>query len=419
MCRPNDLHPGSLVALIGCPLWYTMICRLIDLCAAWYRRTSFKCLCDKLERNPMPSRSQSARKWAHLCAIHICVRRYSCASNKLICSVRGLARWIFFFSFRIYLPRAPAGVRCCQIAHHINIRLIMSEPVRPAGSWQLSRISARAKSILLVAVVALCFFCPSVAMADDSNLGVPLIADASYLIIYTGGGPFDPPSNRSRFAGMLALYGEQFSATFSKQGYFALSSPTDGCSPLLANATGFRNVTDKIAMVVRGNCSIVSQVQRLQNAGAIAVLVSLVATCGQFGTMITVHDVGPVQVVNSQLRQVPFIISSGASEADIAASKSVVSQCRVVDLMVSLCVQRSRCLWPVSPSRLRAISLGVRSNTAGWRCSCCAISPVRKCAALRVSYTPGVHDTDGAVSDFAGETTLLLHHRWSSFQFCL
>jgi len=161
----------------------------------------------------------------------------------------------------------------------------MSEPVRPAGSWQLSRISARAKSILLVAVVALCFFCPSVAMADDSNLGVPLIADASYLIIYTGGGPFDPPSNRSRFAGMLALYGEQFSATFSKQGYFALSSPTDGCSPLLANATGFRNVTDKIAMVVRGNCSIVSQVQRLQNAGAIAVLVSLVATCDQCGTM--------------------------------------------------------------------------------------------------------------------------------------
>jgi len=32
-------------------------------------------------------------------------------------------------------------------------------------------------------------------------------------------------------------------------------------------------------------------------------------------------NVGLVQVVNSQLRQVPFIISTGASEADIAAGE--------------------------------------------------------------------------------------------------
>jgi len=145
--------------------------------------------------------------------------------------------------------------------------------MRAVRNSSLVAVADRSGVLLLLAAVALCVFNPSVAMADNSNLGVPLIADASYMLIYTGSGPAEPAFNRTRFLGMLALYGEQFSANFSKQGYFALASPREACSSLFSNATGFRNVTGKIAMVVRGNCSIASQVQRVQDAGAIAVLV--------------------------------------------------------------------------------------------------------------------------------------------------
>lgn len=83
-------------------------------CAA--RTYEPRCLnSNSIERNPSPlaSRSHSVR-----CAIHIYTR--TCASCKPICFVHGLVQWIFFVSFHIYLVRAPAGIRCCQITHFIR-----------------------------------------------------------------------------------------------------------------------------------------------------------------------------------------------------------------------------------------------------------------------------------------------------------
>jgi len=106
-------------------------------------------------------------------------------------------------------------------------------------------------------------------------------AAASYMLIYAASGPLEPPQNRSRFLGVLAAFGEQVQVTmtrnFSKQGYFATANPVDACSALLTNATENRNVTNSVALVpLTSTCSFVFQAKRMQDAGAVAVLVRLI-----------------------------------------------------------------------------------------------------------------------------------------------